>query len=186
MSGTSLPLSRALFCAALLFCTSLTVQAQSSPLILPGSEQIWETLLQTTKDLPTQFDSFTDSLTTQLNSLQDSNANLLSTNSDLMNSNVSLAASNAQLKTSNQSLQRKNEDLTQSLKASSERVVTLEGQLAQSQKDLESSIASTILAQDDAKALAARLGIIRIGVWTFGIIAVGEAAYIAGSLLKWW
>ena len=37
-----------------------------------------------------------------------------------------------------------------------------------------------------AKALERQVGIIRIGVWTFGIIAAGEAVYIAGHLLKWW
>jgi hypothetical protein len=170
---------RVLLCAALLCFGTTLVQAQSSTPPSTEADPIWQSLLLTTQSLPGQFEDFTSSLTLQVQSLLDSNVSLQQTNTELQ-------ISNGQLADSNQSLQSKNADLTLSLQKSQARVATLESQSGRLQTDLQSSMQSTIQAQADAHALELQVTFLKIGCWSFGIIAVGEAAYITGHAFGWW
>jgi hypothetical protein len=170
--GVSLRLWLVLLFVALLCFTCSPLPAQSLTPTLQDSDPIWQSLLQITQALPGQFQAFTDNLTTQINSLLDSNLNLQTINSDLQDSN--------------QFLTTKNGDLMLSLSQSQAQVETLEKQSKQLQTDFLSSQKSTTKALADAKALELKDTFLRIGCWTFGILSFGEGTIIAGHLLKAW
>ena len=158
---------------ALWLCTSpLAGQQQNSPPILPGSELLWSSLNQIALTLPNNFDSFMDSLTGQINSLQASNQ--------------SLQDSNAQLTLSNSSLTLRNADLQNSLQTSLQAEATSESKLSLLQTDLSASMQSTTRAEADAKALAVEIGILKVGLWIAVPVAAGETVYIVGHILGWW
>ena len=165
--GGSSSLSRwALLLAFLLFWSPLTARGQSSIPTSQVSEPLWKTLLQSTTDLPTSFQNFRDSLTSQIASLQ--------------STMLSLQSSSSQLQQDNASLQ-------ESLQASQVQVETSQKLLTQSQTDLSDSIAHTTQAQLSAKALEAQVSVLRIGAWTFGITAgIGAGYFVGHVILKWW
>ena len=162
-----------LLCVAALFCTSLTAQGQSStlssqPPVIPSSlsEPIWQTLLPLITSLPTNFQSFKSSLTSQVSSLQ---ATMLS------------------LQSSSSQLQQDNDSLTASLAISQALETTSESRSTQLQTALADSIASTGLikadlqkAQVDAKALEAENGILKVGCIGFGV-GLGIVAVLEGG-----
>lgn len=178
--------SRALLCVVALCCGSLTVQAQSSDLTSTLPEPLWTVLLQATADLPTQIDALKLDYETQVTSLQDNNARLISRNSELENSNASLSDRNLSLEISNLTLTRQNADLASSLKASQADLATSEAERKRLESALSDSLRSITKAQDEAKKLVNTTTLLRIGCWTLGILAVGESAYIVGHALKWW
>ena len=161
-----------LFCAAFLCCTSLGAQAQTSTSNLPIvsvptqlSEPLWQTLYPSIMSLPTTFQNFKDSLLSQVSSLQGTMF----------------------------SLQQDNGYLTESQTILEGLVVTSQSKLTRLQTDLAGSIASTTLikadlqkAQVDAHALEAKVSILRIGCWTFGIGLGVVAVYEGGHALKLW
>ena len=168
-----------LLCVAAVFCTSLTAQGQSStlssqPPVIPSSlsEPIWQTLLPLITSLPTNFQSFKSSLTSQVSSLQ---ATMLS------------------LQSSSSQLQQDNDSLTASLAISQALETTSESRSTQLQTALSNSIISTDLiksdlkkAQGDAKSLEAQVSVLRIGCITFGVGLGAVAVYEGGHLLKVW
>ena len=169
----SLRSSLVLLCAAALFSTCLTVNAQDSTATSQMSESLWTMLLQTTNDLPAQIDSLTDSFNTQIASLQANNADLTSSNSTL--------------KASNDSLKLENADLTNSLKVSQAALAISEEQRKQLEKDLQDSTQSTIQAQKSAKALEAENGLLRVLGVVLGISTALTGGYVVGHLaLNWW
>ena len=137
--------------------SSLSVQAQSSAPILPGSELLWSSLNGIALTLPTAYDSFIASLTGQINFLA-------------LN-NQSLQDSNAQLAGSNKSLTLRNADLQNSLAISQAQVTTSESKSMLLQKDLDDSIAYTIQAENDARAMG-----LQLNIWRGVAVVVGIAA----------
>lgn len=139
-------LRRLLFALFLLWCIPTLTAQSSSPTstkldpITQASQSLWASLLDITQSLPQNFNSFTDSLTSQVSKLQDSNT---------------------QLANSNKSLMQQNEDLTASVQLSQAQAAISENKSKQLQMDLNVSTAYTIqvevdlkAAQDDARALA--------------------------------
>ncbi len=155
----------ALFCAAAWFSGSLIAQASASTPTSQAPEALWQSLRTITSQLPSQFDSFTQSLTAQTNLL---------------------IASNASLQANVASLQTSNAQLTLSLKTSQAQAVTLENQLKLLQADLNDSTKSIILAQTQAKSLEAQLGVARIGFIAAGVVAVVLMGYEGGRVTGAW
>jgi len=146
----------ALFCAAAWSSGSLIAQERASTPTSQAPEALWQSLRTITSQLPSQFDSFTQSLTAQTNLL---------------------IASNASLQANAASLQSSNAQLTQSLKASQAQGETLKSQLTLLQADLNASTKSIIQAQAQAKALEAQAGLLRVGLIVAGSLAVGLIGY---------
>ena len=143
------------FWFALLFiCGSVTIQGQSSTLISSLPEPLWQALLPTAQSLPSSYDLFVSTMQKQVDAL---------------------TVNNGLLQTSNDSLTQENAGLRTSLKLSREAEATSESKSTLLQKDLSDSIASTIRAQGDAKALE-----LKAGIWeTAGIVASVAAADMA-------
>ena len=141
--------SRAFLLVALLFCGLVTTQAQSSQPTSPPQEALWQQLLPLTQNLPTNFNSFLDNLTLQIEQLQASNQ-------ELQNSNASLTESLAQLKA---------------------QVATLEAKSRQLQTDLDASTSSITKAQAQAKALENQNRFLKIIAIAAGVVCVGVIGY---------
>lgn len=162
----------ALLCVLVLALSPFVAQGQSSTPSSQVSEPLWQALLPIAETLPNSYDLFIANLTSQVD--------VLTTN------NGSLASSNLALQTSNNSLTLENVALRASLKASKEAEATSENKSMLLQKDLSDSIASTIRAQGEAKALEAQVGLLRIGCITLGVTVGAIAVYEGGHLLKVW
>jgi len=160
------------FCVALLLCISPTAQGQNSTLISPISEPLWQALLPIATDLPGSYDLFISNLISQVGTLTTNNG--------------SLSASNLSLLDSNNSLTLENVGLRASLKASREAEARSESKSTLLQKDLSDSIASTIRAQADAKALELENKVLKIGGSVLLVVAVVVAGYEGGRALRWW
>ena len=115
----------ALWCS---FCGVVT--AQGSPQLLPMSEALWETLLDSTSSLPSLIRDYRDNWIRQVDSLLTSNADLRSSNDSLMLQNV---------------------DLQTSLSASQREAETSKAALALSQKALSDSTAYITQAQAEVR-----------------------------------
>ena len=169
----------ALLCAALLLFGSAMAQGQSSTPISLQAEPLWTMLLQATADLPSQMQSFRNSMTEQLLTQQRNVSSLQDGMQLLRDSNESLIASNA--------ISRQlNEDLTQSLAASQASLLISKSELKQSRTDLQSSMRSITKAQADAKGLEAQVSVLRIGCITLGVGLGAVAVYEGGHALKVW
>ena len=95
-------------------------------------------------------------------------------------------ANNALLRDSNNSLTLENAGLRESLRKSQEAEATSENKSTLLAKDLSDSTASTIRAQNDARALELQLGIWKgVGI-TFGVGLLAVAVYEGGHALKVW
>ena len=139
--------------------------ASAFPPTSQAQEALWTSLLQRIRQLPSQYDSYTQNLQTQINALQDNNLSL--------QTNVT-------------SLQVNNAQLTASLSQSQAREATLETQLQQSQQALKNSTSSIIQAQNDARALEIKLDLWKgVGI-TFGVGFSVVAVYEGGKAAHWW
>ncbi len=178
-------LSQVLLSVVLLLFGFRTIQAQSSTQNLASQEALWQSLLQTTQQLSSQYDNFIAKLNSETSLLRATNLSLQNSNQLLMVNNKSLTDSNTQLTIKNKSLQDSNSKLVsnnlqlmQSQVTLQTQVGTLAKQLKQSQMDLQDSTQAIIQAQGQAKALELQLGSIRIGIIVVGAVAVGSLAYI--------
>ena len=142
-------------------------------------ENLWQTLLSSTSDLPTLFSNYQSDLSKQIASLQANN--LL-----LTNSNQGLSLSNRRLINSNQLLITSNTSLMESLKQSQVQVTTLADDSQRLKRDLVSSTKDIIDAQKQAALLEARIGALKITcIGLGGVLAVG-CVYEGGHIAKWW
>ena len=155
----------ALLCALVLACFCLPAQGQSSTQTSEMSEPLWQALLPIATSLPQSYDLFISSLTQQVEEQ---------------------TANNALLRDSNNSLTLENEGLRESLSKSREAEATSENKSTLLAKDLSDSTASTIRAQNDAKALELQVGILKVGCITLGVAAGGAAVYIIGHVAGTW
>jgi len=178
-------LSQVLLSVVLLLFGFRTIQAQSSTQNLASQEALWQSLLQTTQQLSSQYDNFIAKLNSETSllsatnlSLQNSNQLLMVNNKSLMDSNTQLTIKNKSLQDSNSKLVSNNLQLMQSQVTLQTQAETLAKQLKQSQMDLQDSTQAIIQAQGQAKALELQLGSIRIGIIVVGAVAVGSVAYI--------
>ena len=150
-------LSQVLLSVVLLLFGFRTIQAQSSTQNLASQEALWQSLLQTTQQLSSQYDNFIAKLNSETSLLSATNLSLQDSNSKLVSNNLQLMQSQVTLQT---------------------QVETLAKQLKQSQMDLQDSTQAIIQAQRQAKALELQLGSIRIGIIVVSAVAVGSLAYI--------
>ena len=141
----------ALLALALALSSSPATQAQSSLPSLPALEPVWQTLLRATSDLPSLIDSYTESWTQQVASLQDSNG-LLQTSVD--------------------SLEQQNGDLQNSLIRSRADLAISEAEQARSAKLLEDSMLHITQAQAAARALEAENALLKYGMIGAAAVAV--------------
>jgi hypothetical protein len=155
----------ALLFALVLSCWPPAAQGQSSTPSSQVSEPLWQALLPIAQSLPSSYDLFMSSLTTQIDEQ---------------------IANNALLRDSNNSLTLENAGLRESLRKSQEAEATSENKSTLLAKDLSDSTASTIRAQNDARALELQLGIWKgVGI-TFGVGLLAVAVYEGGHALKVW
>lgn len=150
-------LSQVLLFVVLLLFGFRTIQAQSSTQNLASQEALWQSLLQTTQQLSSQYDNFIAKLNSETSLLRATNLSLQDSNSKLVSNNLQLMQSQVTLQT---------------------QAETLAKQLKQSQMDLQDSTQAIIQAQKQAKLLELQLGSIRIGIIVAGAVAVGSLAYI--------
>ena len=158
-------LSQVLLSVVLLLFGFRTIQAQSSTQNLASQEALWQSLLQTTQQLSSQYDNFIAKLNSETSLLS-------ATNLSLQNSNSKLVSNNLQLMQSQVTLQTQAE--------------TLAKQLKQSQMDLQDSTQAIIQAQKQAKLLELQVGITRNVAIVFAIGVVGLGSYEIGRHYKWW
>ena len=155
----------ALFCVLVLALSPCMARGQNSTPSSQVSEPLWQALIPIATSLPQSYDLFMSSLTTQIDEQ---------------------IANNALLRDSNNSLMQENAALRESLSKSQEAEATSESKSALLQKDLSASTASTIRAQNDAKALELQVGILKAGCITLGVAAAGGGVYILGHVFHWW
>jgi cell shape-determining protein MreC len=162
----------ALLCALVGLCYLLPAQGQSSTQTSQVSEPLWQALLPTAQTLPSSFDLFVSTMQRQV---QEQIAN-----------NELLQASNLSLQDSNNSLTQENAALRQSLQLSQAAEAISENKSSLLAKDLSDSMASTIRAQNDAKALELQVGVLKVGCITFSVALGAVAVYEGGHALRWW
>ena len=136
---------------------------------LPKQSPLWSSLKQTIDSFPTTIKLYNDSLTAQINSLQDNVKQLQSSKQNLLDSNSLLAKQNQDLLTSNTQLQAQ-------VETSSKQLETL-------QAHLTSSLKFTTQAQRQAKALELQNKIME---WGLGIVLGAVGTYEGGRALHFW
>ena len=151
-------LSQVLLSVVLLLFGFRTIQAQSSTQNLASQEALWQSLLQTTQQLSSQYDNFIAKLNSETSLLSATNLSLQNSNQLLMQSQVTLQT----------------------------QAETLAKQLKQSQMDLQDSTQAIIQAQKQAKLLELQVGITRGVAIVFAIGVVGLGSYEIGRHYKWW
>jgi predicted PurR-regulated permease PerM len=139
-------------------CGFIQAQKINSPLTLEQQNGLWNQLLERLTNLPKLFEDYNQILLSQANLLQ----------------------------ISNQSLTTKNQLLMESLTRSGAKVVSLETKLETLQKSIDSSIIVITDAQKQANVLIFQNKLLKIGLYSAGIILTGEVIYLGGKALKVW
>ena len=146
-------------------CGFIQAQKINSPLTLEQQNGLWSQLLERLTNLPKSFEDYNQSLLYQANLLQISNQSL--TDSNLL-------------------LITKNKLLMESLTRSGAKVVSLETKLETLQKSIDGSIIVITDAQKQADKLIFQNKLLKISLYSVGIILTSEAIYLGGKALKAW
>jgi len=191
----------ALLCALLLSPLSTAAQEQSST---PQSTDTGQASPQTTQTADSVLQALKPLLEQALNSSISSDQNSEQLSSQIDNDNKQRIADDQQRQQEQAQRQQEQAQRQKEQQASSDQLATLSLQattlqsyfdaLSSSLTDFSGSeaekekaaLAAVDKIKSDAKAVELQIGLFKVGYVTFGIIAVGESAYIAGHLLGWW
>jgi hypothetical protein len=174
-----LHLSRALLCALLLCSIGVMAHSQDSSPSSTPQDQLWQTLLQATDDLPQVIASYEATWTMQVQELQSSNDSLLL-------SNAQLTDSNRLLQSNVESLTVLNAGLQTSLTASQADLATSEAERTRLESALGASMLSITAAQDELKKITLNITLLKVGVVTLAVTTAAGVLYVVGDRLKWW
>ena len=184
----------ALLCALLLSPLSTAAQEQSST---PQSTDTGQASPQTTQTADSVLQALKPLLEQALNSSISSDQNSEQLSSQIDNDNKQRIADDQQRQQEQAQRQKEQQASSDQLATLSLQATTLQSYfdaLSSSLTDFSGSeaekekaaLAAVDKIKSDAKAVELQIGLFKVGYVTFGIIAVGESAYIAGHLLGWW
>ncbi len=150
---------------ALSLCRSWATPVSDSTQSSSLPEPLWQMLLSSTGNLPAQIEAYETTWTLQI---------------------MQLRANNAQLLINNNSLTLENADLMSSLRVLRADLATLSSLQESLQRALLDSTQSITRAQAAARALEFENGLLKVGCFTLGVVAIAGVVHMGGRALRLW